>query len=42
MLVLPVSQPHSEPLRQTVEQLVGPARQELDVWVWDVRALTDR
>ncbi len=42
VLVLPVSQPHSEPLRQTVEQLVGPARQELDVWVWDVRALTDR
>ncbi|NHW87900.1 hypothetical protein HA066_26180, partial [Escherichia coli] len=26
ILVLPVSQPHSEPLRQTVEQLVGPAR----------------
>ncbi|MEV6812247.1 hypothetical protein [Micromonospora sp. NPDC051296] len=42
VLVLPVSQPHSEPLRQTVEQLVGPARHELDVWVWDVRSLTDR
>ncbi|MFV2100208.1 hypothetical protein [Micromonospora sp. LOL_024] len=41
VLVLPVRQPHSEPLRQTVEQLVGPARLELDVWVWDVRSLTD-
>jgi hypothetical protein len=41
ILVLPVRQPHSEPLRQTVEQLVGPARLELDVWVWDVRSLTD-
>nr|WP_189042934.1 hypothetical protein [Micromonospora sonchi] len=41
VLVLPVRQPHSEPLRQTVEQLVGPARLELDVWVWDVRPLTD-
>ncbi|TBL35810.1 hypothetical protein EYA84_13320 [Verrucosispora sp. SN26_14.1] len=40
VLVLPLRQPHSEPLRQTVEQLVGPARQELDVWVWDVRPLT--
>ena len=42
VLVLPVRQHHSEPLRQTVEQLVGPARMELDVWVWDVRSLTDR
>ncbi|WP_331461386.1 hypothetical protein [Micromonospora tarapacensis] len=42
ILVLPIRQPHSEPLRQTVEQLVGPARLELDVWVWDVRSLTDR
>ncbi|GIJ20319.1 glycosyl transferase [Micromonospora lutea] len=41
VLVLPVRQPHSEPLRQTVEQLVGPGRLELDVWVWDVRSLTD-
>lgn len=41
ILVLPVRQSHSEPLRQTVEQLVGPARLELDVWVWDVRSLTD-
>ncbi|NGM11694.1 hypothetical protein [Verrucosispora sioxanthis] len=41
ILVLPVRQPHSESLRQTVEQLVGPARLELDVWVWDVRSLTD-
>lgn len=40
ILVLPVRQHHAEPLRQTVEQLVGPGRQELDVWVWDVRALT--
>ena len=35
-------QQNAEPLRRTVEQLVGPARRELDVWVWDVRALTDR
>ncbi len=41
ILVLPVDQHHAEPLRQTVEQLVGPGRRELDVWVWDVRALTD-
>ncbi|WP_374225375.1 hypothetical protein [Micromonospora sp. C95] len=41
ILVLPLRQPHSESLRQTVEQLVGPARLELDVWVWDVRSLTD-
>jgi hypothetical protein len=41
ILVLPVDQHHVEPLRQTVEQLVGPGRRELDVWVWDVRALTD-
>ncbi|MFF5214993.1 hypothetical protein [Micromonospora sp. NPDC000442] len=41
ILVLPVRQPHSESLRQTVEQLVGPARLEQDVWVWDVRSLTD-
>ncbi|MFC3505226.1 hypothetical protein ACFOOK_30285 [Micromonospora krabiensis] len=42
ILVLPLRQPNAEPLRRTVEQLVGPGRQELDVWVWDVRALTDR
>ncbi|WP_435871722.1 hypothetical protein [Micromonospora echinofusca] len=42
ILVLPVGQHHSEQLRRTVEQLVGPGRRELDVWVWDVRALTDR
>ncbi|MGC5329339.1 hypothetical protein [Micromonospora sp. DT62] len=42
ILVLPVGQHHSEPLRRTVEQLVGPGRRELDVWVWDVRALTDQ
>ncbi|KXK61443.1 hypothetical protein AWW66_13670 [Micromonospora rosaria] len=41
VLVLPLSQPNSEPLRQTVEQFAGPARQELDVWVWDVRPLTE-
>lgn len=42
ILVLPVRQQHAEPLRRTVEELVGPGRQELDVWVWDVRVLTDR
>ncbi|SCE73966.1 hypothetical protein GA0070607_0990 [Micromonospora coriariae] len=41
ILVLPVRQQHVEPLRRTVEELVGPGRQELDVWVWDVRTLTD-
>jgi hypothetical protein len=41
ILVLPVSQHNAEPLRRTVEQLVGPGRRELDVWVWDVRTLTD-
>ncbi|TDB93512.1 hypothetical protein E1091_11805 [Micromonospora fluostatini] len=40
VLVLPLDQHNSEPLRQTVEQFAGPARQELDVWVWDVRPLT--
>ncbi|WP_435821289.1 hypothetical protein [Micromonospora parva] len=42
ILVLPVRQQNAEPLRRTVEELVGPGRQELDVWVWDVRALSDR
>lgn len=42
ILVLPVRQQNVEPLRRTVEELVGPGRQELDVWVWDVRTLTDR
>ncbi|TDB72750.1 hypothetical protein E1165_19345 [Micromonospora sp. KC723] len=42
VLVLPVRQHHVEPLRRTVEQLVGPARKELDVWVWDVRPLSAR
>nr|WP_229688615.1 hypothetical protein [Micromonospora yangpuensis] len=41
VLVLPVGQHNAEPLRQTVEQVVGPARRELDVWVWDVRPLTE-
>ncbi|MFI7574811.1 hypothetical protein [Micromonospora sp. NPDC049497] len=41
ILVLPVGQHQVEPLRRTVDQLVGPGRRELDVWVWDVRALTD-
>ncbi|MFE9186941.1 hypothetical protein ACFYMB_26825 [Micromonospora haikouensis] len=40
ILVLPVGQHNAEPLRRTVEDLVGPARRELDVWVWDVRTLT--
>ncbi|WP_434743356.1 hypothetical protein [Micromonospora sp. SH-82] len=40
ILVLPEGQPNVEPLKQTVEQIVGPGRQELDVWIWDVRPLT--
>ncbi|MEU4554175.1 hypothetical protein AB0F55_19315 [Micromonospora violae] len=42
ILVLPLQQQNAEPLRRAVEELVGPGRQELDVWVWDVRALSDR
>ncbi|GHJ09415.1 glycosyl transferase [Micromonospora humidisoli] len=42
VLVLPLRQHNAEPLRRTVEQLVGPARRELDVWVWDVRPLSAR
>nr|WP_091612295.1 hypothetical protein [Micromonospora mirobrigensis] len=41
VLVLPVDQPNAEPLRRTVEQVAGPGRRELDVWVWDVRRLTE-
>ncbi|MEV0152408.1 hypothetical protein AB0H57_01515 [Micromonospora sp. NPDC050686] len=41
IMVLPVGQPNAEPLRRTVEQVAGPGQRELDVWVWDVRALTD-
>ncbi|WP_436971197.1 hypothetical protein [Micromonospora chersina] len=40
IVVLPLTEQNAEPLRRTVEQLVGPARQELDVWLWDVRTLT--
>ncbi|WP_091348692.1 hypothetical protein [Micromonospora rhizosphaerae] len=42
IVVLPLRQQNAEPLRRTVEQLVGPGRQELDVWVWDVRTLTNQ
>ena len=42
IVVLPMNEQNAEPLRRTVEQLVGPGRQELDVWVWDVRTLTAR
>ncbi|XTZ14976.1 hypothetical protein ACQSSU_26545 [Micromonospora echinospora] len=42
IMVLPVDQKNVEPLRQTVEQLVGPARRERDVWLWDVRPITNR
>ncbi|GAB2920263.1 glycosyl transferase [Micromonospora polyrhachis] len=42
ILVLPLRQHHVEPLRETVEQLLGPGRKESDVWVWDVRPLTSR
>ena len=40
ILVLPVRENNVEPLRQTVEQIVGPGRQVDDVWLWDVRTLT--
>ncbi|MBO4208176.1 hypothetical protein GSF22_19505 [Micromonospora echinofusca] len=42
ILVLPVDQQHAGPLRRTVEQIAGPARREQDVWMWDVRSLTDQ
>ncbi|WP_439428039.1 hypothetical protein [Micromonospora sp. LA-10] len=42
VVVLPLAEQNAEPLRRTVEQLVGPGRQELDVWLWDVRKLTSR
>ncbi len=42
VVVLPLNEPNAEPLRRTVEQLLGPARQELDVWLWDVRTLTSQ
>ncbi|SBT67999.1 hypothetical protein GA0070622_5088 [Micromonospora sediminicola] len=42
VVVLPLNEQNAEPLRRTVEQLVGPGRQELDVWLWDVRTLTSR
>ncbi|WP_089153830.1 hypothetical protein [Micromonospora sp. NBS 11-29] len=42
VVVLPLNEQNAEPLRRTVEQLVGPGRQELDVWLWDVRTLTGR
>ncbi|WP_307812698.1 hypothetical protein [Micromonospora coerulea] len=42
IVVLPLDQQNAEPLRRTVEQLVGPGRQELDVWLWDVRTLNER
>jgi hypothetical protein len=40
ILVLPAGEEHVEPLRQTVEQIVGPGRRVDDVWLWDVRTLT--
>ena len=30
---------HDEPVRQTVEGLLGPGRQVDGGWVWDVRTL---
>ncbi|MEV4760363.1 hypothetical protein AB0J86_35400 [Micromonospora sp. NPDC049559] len=42
ILVLPVREHNADPLRQTVEQLVGPGRPQSDVWIWDVRDLTSR
>ncbi|MEQ4303224.1 hypothetical protein ABNF97_17850 [Plantactinospora sp. B6F1] len=42
VLVLPVRQDNAEALRSTVDQFAGPARRTADVWLWDVRALTNR
>lgn len=35
-LVLPEQHPNSEAVRQTAEQLFGPAQHVLDVWIWKV------
>ncbi|WP_425462319.1 hypothetical protein [Micromonospora pisi] len=40
ILVLPVEERNAEPLRRTVEQVVGPGRRVDDVWLWDIRSLT--
>ncbi|WSA89695.1 hypothetical protein OIE47_04340 [Micromonospora sp. NBC_01796] len=40
ILVLPVREKNAEPLRRTVEQIVGPGRRVDDVWLWDIRTLT--
>ncbi|MFI6759656.1 hypothetical protein ACIBF5_11035 [Micromonospora sp. NPDC050417] len=40
ILVLPVDERNAEPLRRTVEQVVGPGRRVDDVWLWDIRSLT--
>ncbi|MFC6017120.1 hypothetical protein ACFP2T_13010 [Plantactinospora solaniradicis] len=42
ILVLPVRQDNVEALHRTVDQIAGPAQRRADVWVWDVRPLTDR
>lgn len=43
IIVMPVSTPNEAELKQTVTTLVGtPGRQVDDVWLWDVRSLTDR
>jgi hypothetical protein len=39
ILVLDPNQPAFEPLRATVDALVGPGHQVDDVWLWDVRSL---
>ena len=36
-LILPVTTPRADLVRNTVDLLVGPARLVEDVWVWDVR-----
>lgn len=36
-LVLPVTQPRSDLVKNTVQQLLGPPRLIEDCWVWDVR-----
>jgi hypothetical protein len=39
-LVLPVNHPNAEPMRQLIDNLVGPGQLVDDVWLWDVRSLS--
>jgi hypothetical protein len=36
-LVLPVTHPRADLVKNTVDALVGPARLVEDCWVWDIR-----